>query len=147
MPFSFGGDSSPSHRSSSHTTSMPKDANSSSGLDTSRRGGFSNVPTVREQDDTSMAPRSFVSDYEGFSSSYASSGNRRKGTPSAGGSRAFSVSDIPWGPILITVLVIGTLVFLWIYREMITEFLIQLLTWIIIIVVAIAILKWIVFGR
>lgn len=140
MPFSFGTDNSTPHKSSSHTTQAPT-AN-----DAGRQLGFSNKPQVKSRDDTSMTQYRTDEGFGGFSSTYTPSGSQRR-TPSAGRSGGFSIPDIPWGPIFIAVLVIGALAFLWVYREEITDFLSQLLMWVIFIAIAFAAIKWIIFGK
>ena len=61
--------------------------------------------------------------------------------------RPSSGTNIPWSSLLIIIGIIAIIAFCWIFREAITDFLMQLLTWVIIILIIIFVIKWFIFPK
>lgn len=55
--------------------------------------------------------------------------------------------NIPWNILLPIIGIIAVVTFCWIFKEEITNFLMQLLTWVIVILVIISIVKWFIFPK
>ena len=97
------------------------------------RTGFSDTPVYRGNTSEREPERGFnaVNPYEN------SRNIKRKKYR-----KHYDVGAIPWKPIIIAVCIIAAIAFCWIYRDAITEFIGQVIAWIIIIAVVVLIIRF-----
>lgn len=116
-------------------------------------GGFQNMPVMRDEPDHYGAYDDYNSGYDGCGDSYYPAPSPKKWPKKRNATRRFGNDSIPRPvnplPIrmIFTILCIAScLILCWIFREEITEFIAQLLVWIIVLCAAVGVLKFF-FGR
>lgn len=129
-------------RSSMRNT--PVQASSDSSAFSNRTEGFTQRPAIRNGSDSGGNIHPSTQYYD--NDKQRNSGIRVPRRPRVQHRSGFDLGNIPWGAILLVVGIIAVVAFLWIYREVITAFLMQVFTWIIMILIMILLCKWLIFG-
>ncbi len=150
MAFDFKGgkQAPPPHR----TPNSSNDGYSSSlgslprpGGNASPSSGFKNAPTVRDDSSRpSVSPPEnlpALNDRQRYSSTLQKTPTRVRSNHRQAG------SQIPWRIVLPIIAVIALVVLCFVFKDAITSFLSQVLAWVIIILIIIAVFKWLIFPR
>lgn len=126
---------------SSTIEAVPRSSATSLGT-VSKSSGFQDRPERKKDTGTLVPSRQISSD----SNERRWQGKERKSTTR----RTYSPVNefhIPWNIILPLIGIVVIVAFCWIYREAITDFLMQVLNWIFIILLIIFLIKWFIFPR
>lgn len=129
----------PSSREKPTFTSDTSSASSMSTQSPHKSTGFQNQPVRRSSSGNAEMTPSF-SQKTGYSP-------RKTKIKPPSVHQSSSGMNIPWNILLPIIGIIAVVIFCWIFREEITNFLMQLLTWVIVILVIIFIVKWFIFPK
>lgn len=157
MPFDFGGTHRPDSGKSGgglNVSPMPGSIEPSSPPaappSSSSRGGFTDLPKLSGGGSDVGGSYGGREAYPGGtnSSRRGGSGFRLTGRTRSGlgPRRSLAAPSIPWRAILLALLVVAAIALLWYFRYEITDFLTQVLSWVIIIVVVLVVLRIMFFG-
>ena len=111
----------------------------------SQSGGFKNTPTVIDNSDRTGGPLQpnlpAMNDRQRHRLSPQRTPTRMRGV------RQPSNVQIPWRIVLPIIAIIAIIVLCIVFKDAITSFLAQVLTWVLIVLIIIAIIKWLIFPR
>lgn len=126
-------------KNSSNSTKKYKDPLSGSEYSDSGNStniGFKNIPTVKSSD-------SYLTSSP--STNTRRTNSRRTSSPYTSYRR--SSIEIPWRLVIIVLTIVIIISCLWVYRDVITAFLMRLLSWVITLLIIVFLIKWFIFPR
>lgn len=107
--------------------------------------GFKNIPTIRDNSDRAddISAKNFLdlNNRQRYNSNLPKTPIRTKI------GRQPSNIQIPWRMVLLLITITTIIILCIIFREAITSFLVQVLTWTLIVLIIIAIIKWLIFPK